>query len=296
MPPAPTTQYTPPIDNPVTPLYSAAGGWRTINANVPGSYDVQNAGYDAPYAGPPGTVPVVVVPPARPAPPSYVTTPTYPVHGQPAGSPAASGEDPGPAATWGTRPLIVRTLEPRPRSDAPPFPGVPYNPSATPAGRDLAASHNTTPPPDDGGLASNQRGLEPAPVEIRRVPAEPPDGSRVVVATATETPGGGPRQAVTTPRDYYAHDPGYQWLRGRLEYSQVEGHWRLRYIPMAGAMDDFGGSVIIANPAALAGLERGEWVEVRGQPGHADRTGAAGRQMAVATTKIRSLGDPQGVV
>jgi hypothetical protein len=90
---------------------------------------------------------------------------------------------------------------------------------------------------------------------------------------ATDAVGHDPSHATHSPRAYYAHDPAYQWLRGRLEYSQVEKHWKLRYIPLDGTMDDFGGSVIIANPAVLAGLERGEWVEVRGKPGHADRTG-----------------------
>jgi len=72
------------------------------------------------------------------------------------------------------------------------------------------------------------------------------------------------------PRGNYAHDPGYGWLRGRLEYSQADRRWKLRYIPVEGATDNFGGSVVIANPAAISGYERGDFVEIRGRLKSAD--------------------------
>jgi hypothetical protein len=63
----------------------------------------------------------------------------------------------------------------------------------------------------------------------------------------------------------YGFDPSYAWLRGRLEYSQVDHRWKLRYIPVDGNTDQYGGSVIIANEAALAGCEQGEFATIRGR-------------------------------
>ncbi len=63
----------------------------------------------------------------------------------------------------------------------------------------------------------------------------------------------------------YGFDPSYAWLRGRLEYSQVDRRWKLRYIPVDGNTDQYGGSVIIGNEAALAGCEQGEFVAIRGR-------------------------------
>jgi len=62
----------------------------------------------------------------------------------------------------------------------------------------------------------------------------------------------------------YGHDPSYAWLRGKLEYSQIDRRWKLRYIPIDGETDDFGGSVVLDNPSLLEGCERGDFVEIRG--------------------------------
>ncbi len=62
----------------------------------------------------------------------------------------------------------------------------------------------------------------------------------------------------------YSYDPQYGWLRGRLEYSQIDHHWKLRYIPVDGVTDQYGGSVILGNTTVLSGYERGDSVEVRG--------------------------------
>jgi hypothetical protein len=50
-----------------------------------------------------------------------------------------------------------------------------------------------------------------------------------------------------------------------LEYSESERHWKLRYIPIDGATDGFGGSVILADTPLLSGYERGDFVEVAGK-------------------------------
>lgn len=88
--------------------------------------------------------------------------------------------------------------------------------------------------------------------------------------------GGTPRSASMgdKPRDSfssqasYGHDPEYRWLRGRLEYSEIDRRWKLRYIPIDGVTDDFGGSVVLADASQLSGYERGQIVEVHGALGH----------------------------
>jgi hypothetical protein len=62
----------------------------------------------------------------------------------------------------------------------------------------------------------------------------------------------------------YGFEPNYAWLHGKLEYSQVQGQWKLRYIPLDGETDRYGGSVVLAGEAPLAGHKPGEFVSVTG--------------------------------
>lgn len=62
----------------------------------------------------------------------------------------------------------------------------------------------------------------------------------------------------------FAFDPRYEWLRGRLEYSHSRRQWKLRYIPIDGQTDRYGGSVVIANPGALDDARPGDLFEVHG--------------------------------
>ncbi len=87
------------------------------------------------------------------------------------------------------------------------------------------------------------------------------DSGKVVAAVAPSTATANP----TGGRSKYGHDPQYRWLRGKLEHSQIDGCWKLRYIPIDGATDDFGGSVIFSDASILTGIERGEFIEVRGK-------------------------------
>jgi hypothetical protein len=67
------------------------------------------------------------------------------------------------------------------------------------------------------------------------------------------------------PRARFGFDPEYAWLRGRLEYSEIDHRWKLRYIPIDGTTDEYGGSVVLEETSRLAGCERGDFVEVHGQ-------------------------------
>ena len=81
------------------------------------------------------------------------------------------------------------------------------------------------------------------------------------------TAAGGGSVGSFSPRARYAHDPEYGWLRGRLEYSQIDRCWKLRYIPIDGTTDQFGGSVVLPDTSLLSGYERGDFVEVHGTLG-----------------------------
>lgn len=63
----------------------------------------------------------------------------------------------------------------------------------------------------------------------------------------------------------YAYEPSYSSLRGRLEYSQSTRQWKLRYIPIDGQTDKFGGSVVLPGSAALQSLKPGDFVRVQGR-------------------------------
>lgn len=77
-----------------------------------------------------------------------------------------------------------------------------------------------------------------------------------------------PAQALATSSESperFGFDPNYSWLRGKLEYSEATDQWKLRYIPIQGNTDQFGGSVLIANPQVLGNLQHGDHVLLRGR-------------------------------
>jgi hypothetical protein len=76
---------------------------------------------------------------------------------------------------------------------------------------------------------------------------------------ASSTPA--PRSA---SRGRHAYDADYTRLTGQLEYSQFSDRWKLRYIPIDGDTDDFGGSVILADNPLLDSFQPGDFVSVDG--------------------------------
>jgi hypothetical protein len=108
----------------------------------------------------------------------------------------------------------------------------------------------------------------PKPDSARR-PNRRSSGGEIQLVSGTEsTEESAVRHAVATdsfsPRNDYGHGPEYTWLKGRLEYSQIDRQWKVRYIPIDGETDDFGGSVILSDASLLSGYERGDFVEIRG--------------------------------
>ncbi len=72
------------------------------------------------------------------------------------------------------------------------------------------------------------------------------------------------RPAASTAASDYAHSADYAALRGRLEYLQSSRQWKLRYIPIDGQTDQYGGSVVLADSPALAAFQPGDFVAVAG--------------------------------
>jgi hypothetical protein len=75
-----------------------------------------------------------------------------------------------------------------------------------------------------------------------------------------------------------------------LEYSEIDRRWKLRYIPIDGATDEFGGSVLLSNASQLSGYERGQFVEVHGTLGRAREDENRGYAPEFEIHQIRRLG------
>lgn len=63
----------------------------------------------------------------------------------------------------------------------------------------------------------------------------------------------------------YGYDRDYNWLKGKLEYSEVDRRWKLRYIPLDDDADQYGGSVVLAGRSLFDDFKPGDFVELRGR-------------------------------
>jgi hypothetical protein len=202
----------------------------------------------------------------------------------------------GKAAALANRERIIRVLEPRQKPDG--------APAATGAGTSGMGSN----PPEPRKLSLP--GTKPVNImdlpEINRsgavtAPSGKPQQREIRLTSATEELSERQRvlpvvsqeelsAAEVAPRARYGHDPAYCWLIGRLEYSQADRRWKLRYIPIDGTTDEFGGSVMLADTPLLSGYERGDFVEIHGRP-LASQTDAKTFAAAYEISQIRHLGD-----
>jgi hypothetical protein len=63
----------------------------------------------------------------------------------------------------------------------------------------------------------------------------------------------------------YGYDEKYQRLQGKLEFSPSQQRWKLRYIPIDGETDTYGGSVVLPESDKLNGFSAGDFVVVQGR-------------------------------
>ena len=78
-----------------------------------------------------------------------------------------------------------------------------------------------------------------------------PNGTARPASASAVVSGKGPSDRGAT----YGYDANYAWLQGQLEYSDATKQWKLRYVPVSGPTDKYGGSVVLAPSPALAGLQ-----------------------------------------
>jgi len=159
-------------------------------------------------------------------------------------------------------------------------PGTPLSDPYSPQTPATPLSFSARPTPSDSLGASRPptrervvRVLKPRPKTAAGSVGEQEGGFRLVSAIGepgcveSAPPKGKPSVAAVefTSQADYGHDADHTWLRGKLEHSQIDRQWKLRYIPIGETTDEFGGSVVLPDPTLLSGCERGDFIEVHGK-------------------------------
>jgi len=116
----------------------------------------------------------------------------------------------------------------------------------------------------------------------------PMNGSGAQRANRVVSPAGGrgPADRGAT----YGYDGHYAWLQGQLEYSEASRQWKLRYIPIDGPTDRYGGSVVLVDSPALASRKAGDFVSIKGQLDESGK-GQAGFAPLYTITSVDRLSD-----
>ena len=198
------------------------------------------------------------------------------------GEPSRQGATSAAGAMLASREPIVRTIQPGPRAPA------------GPAAAGLATQR-------PGSAGNEPRRFAPSGQTINIMDLPEPGSSRGVrsasngaqgairLVSATEEIRSTPGDSFA-PRAQFSHDPDYRRLRGRLEYSDIDRKWKLRYIPIDGTTDEFGGSVVLPDASLLSGYERGQFVEVRGTLGAAPEDEDRGYAPEYQVRELKLLG------
>ena len=202
---------------------------------------------------------------------------------RPAAAASSAAASPGPP---NVPERIVQTIAPRSEDLARQRPAV-YSPPS-PTRPDAAGAAGTA--VDIMYLKPGGRGAEVSRddrVELASAvaPVSKPEAAAAAVAEEPLA-----RSKRRDPLGDYGYSTDYRRLRGRLEYLEKEQCWKLRYIPIDGVTDQYGGSVVLEQSAALAGFRRGDLVEVRGELGD---PAPDGKDFAPAyqVAEIRALGN-----
>ncbi|HUT92852.1 MAG TPA: hypothetical protein VMY37_25385 [Thermoguttaceae bacterium] len=204
-----------------------------------------------------------------------------------------------PSEVLASRERIVRTVQPRPTpsagaslgSDSGAVTSVRNEPGRLAVPQQTIDIMDLPPPGATNGVRSASRSgrgaiwLVSATAEVGGASATPPQSG-----TPRSTDSGDKPRDSFSPRAHYGYDPEYGWLRGRLEYSEIDRRWKLRYIPIDGATDEFGGSVVLSDASRLSGYERGQFVEVHGGLGRPPEDEDRGYAPEFQIHEIKRLG------
>jgi hypothetical protein len=203
-------------------------------------------------------------------------------------------------------PQPVPSLQSRAASQ--PSPTIAKTSTTTGTGfREVTTSGSTS---SDMRLVSLHEPSKPATAQpIRVVEPSRPTLARTAVSSTTTFASGAPRDIVTLPpakapapkvtastprrtvgesRTNFGYRPDYSMLQGRLEYSISSAQWKLRYIPIDGKTDRFGGSVVLVDNERMGDFEDGDFVAIDGELGR-DGQDAVGYAPAYHLDTIRRL-------
>jgi len=62
----------------------------------------------------------------------------------------------------------------------------------------------------------------------------------------------------------YGHAKDYTSLRGQLEYDASNRVWKIRYIPIHGQQDAYGGQFVLTDRSKLEAFQAGDYVTIEG--------------------------------
>ena len=134
-----------------------------------------------------------------------------------------------------TPPPAATSPAPKPATAPSPTPAAPVDPTAP-----LQWSHGKPDPAVKPAVATTP--VTGQNVTVRREPVveNPPHKSR------------------------YGHSKDYTSLRGQLEYSASNRVWKIRYIPIHGQQDAYGGEFVLSDRTKLEAFQSGDYVTIQG--------------------------------
>ena len=173
-----------------------------------------------------------------------------------------------PASFNDDGPQALGAQAPKPSIEAPVRIVEPTVPKSTSPSKVIQAGGKTS---EAGSVqqASAVRELTELPLakSIKPAAVVPAPGTPARMVPAGSATVGTSQPAPSRTAEGYGYDPSYKWLKGQLEYSQSKRLWKLRYIPLDGETDNYGGSVVLSTTADLDGFKPGEFVTVHGTVG-----------------------------
>lgn len=201
------------------------------------------------------------------------TRPMVPVAAKPGNATASNATTPGAQpANWVSN--ASATADPQNRLQ--PIP--PYEKEATPGTPPPATSPSVAQPvAANTTAAAPQHATPPQPAATPIDPTAPlqwASGNPSPTAAATAQAKTVTGQNVTVRREpvqqnppriaRFGHAKDYTRLRGQLEYSAQDRVWKIRYIPIHGQQDAYGGQFILSDRSKLEAFQVGDYVTIEG--------------------------------
>jgi hypothetical protein len=165
-------------------------------------------------------------------------------------------------------------LQPIPPYEKEAAPGTPPPTANTTVAAIETPLHSTPPQPPAASLAPTSVKPPAATPIDPTAPLQWSSGNPLPTAAATAQAKTATGQNVTVRREpveqnpsrmaRYGHAKDYTSLRGQLEYSAKDRVWKIRYIPIHGQQDAYGGQFILSDRAKLEAFQAGDYVTIEG--------------------------------